>query len=143
MAPKVTPVIDAPKVSGRHLGVAPAIRRMKDRFPDLSEARIAKRVGCDPANVHRVLKRYLGNQITEEDHKVFQENQADVLSRVKHRFVKSITDDDIAKASLLQRVTAFGIIHDKEQVLLGRATSIEVTVLLDAVQAVRDLRDRE
>jgi DNA-binding MarR family transcriptional regulator len=140
MAPKVTPVIDAPKVSGRHTGVAPAIRRMKTRYPELSEVQIAKRVGCDPANVHRVLKRFLGDGITEVDHQAFKENTADVFRRVKHRILGSITDEDIAKASLLQRATAVGILHDKEQVLDGKATSISVNYLLDAVAAIREMR---
>lgn len=115
---------------------------MKVSYPELSEAQIAKRVGCSAANVHSVLARFLGDSITEDDHKAFTENQADVLGRVKHRILMSITNADIEKASLLQKATAFGIIHDKDQVLRGNATTIGVTVLMDAVEAVRAMRDK-
>ena len=142
MAPKVTPVIDAPKVSGRHTGAAPAIRRMKMSYPELSEGQIAKRVGCDPANVHRVLARFLGDGITEDDHQAFKNNTADVFDRMTHRMLKSITDEDIAKAQLLPRVTSAAILHDKARTIRGQATQVNVSVLLDLVQAARDMRDR-
>ena len=147
MPAKASQVIDAPRIKARvnsaNTGAAPKIRRLKVKYPDMTGSEIARRVGCDPANVHRVLQRFLGDKITEQEHKTFADNQADALSRVKHRIIMSITDADIQKASLLQRATAFGIVHDKEQVLRGHATSISVNVLLDAVQAIREMRGKE
>ena len=137
MAPKVTPVIDAPKVSGRHTGVAPAIRRMKMQYKELSEAQIAKRVGCDPANVHRVLKRFLGAGITDQDQEAFQNNTADVFDRLTHRFLASITDEDIAKAQLLPRVTSAAILHDKARTIRGQATGINAVMMMDVVEALK------
>ena len=128
---------------GRHTGAGKKAVALKLRYPELSESQIAARVGCSPANVHQALSKFLGNDITEDEHKDFNEHQADVLSRVKHRIIRSISKEDIEKASLLQRATAFGILHDKEQVLRGNATSIGVTVLLDAVQAIREMRSKE
>jgi hypothetical protein len=142
MAPKVTPVIDAPRVSSANTGAAPAIRRMKMRYPEMSEAQIAKRVGCDPANVHRVLKRFLGDGITEQDHEAFKANTADIFDRLTHKMLMSITDADIAKAQLLPRVTSAAILHDKARTIRGQATQINVSVLLDAVQAIKDMRTR-
>lgn len=143
MAPKVTPVIDAPKVSGRHTGVAPAIRRMKMRYPEMSEVQIARRVGCDPANVHRVLTRFLGEKLTEDEHRAITENTADVFDRLSNRMLISITDEEIAKAQLLPRVTSAAILHDKARTIRGQATQVNVTVLLDAVQAIREMRAKE
>lgn len=143
MAPKVTQVIDAPKVSGRHTGVAPAIRRMKMRYPEMSEGQIAQRVGCDPANVHRVLKRFLGDKITEDDHKTFEEHTADIFSRLQNRMLTSITDEKIANTQLLPLITASAILEDKKRTIRGQATQINVSVLLDAVQAIRDMRKQE
>lgn len=142
MPPKVTPVIDAPKVSGRHTGVAPAVRRMKMRYPEMSEGQIAKRVGCDPANVHRVLKRFLGDH-SAEDLKDFQENKAEIFDALQMRQLMSITDEVIAKAQLLPLVTASAILEDKARTIRGQATQINVSVLLDAVQAIRDMRKRD
>jgi hypothetical protein len=113
------------------------------RYPELSEAQIAKRVGCDPANVHRVLARFLGDKHTESDLREFQENKADIFDALQHRMVMSITDEDIAKAQLLPRVTASAILEDKARTIRGQATQVNVTVLLDAVQAIREMRQRE
>jgi hypothetical protein len=115
---------------------------MKMRYPEMSEGQIAKRVGCDPANVHRVLKRFLGDGITEQDHEAFKDNTAEIFDRMSHRMLMSITDEDIAKAQLLPRVTSLAILHDKARTIRGQATQINVSVLLDAVQAIRDMRSR-
>jgi hypothetical protein len=35
------------------------IRRVKIKYPELSESQIARYVGCSPSNVHQVLKSFL------------------------------------------------------------------------------------
>jgi hypothetical protein len=35
------------------------IRRVKLKYPELSESQIARYVGCSPSNVHQVLKSFL------------------------------------------------------------------------------------
>ena len=35
------------------------IRRIKIKYPELSESQIARCVGCSPSNVHQVLKSFL------------------------------------------------------------------------------------
>lgn len=143
MAPKVSSVISPSKGrSTANTGVAPAIRRMKLQYPELSESQIARQVGCNPANVHRVLKRFLGNKITEQAHQAFVNNTADVFDRMTHRMLMSITDADIAKAQLLPRVTSAAILHDKARTIRGQATQVNVSVLLDAVQAIREMRGK-
>jgi hypothetical protein len=143
MAPKVTAVIEAPKVSGRHTHVAPSIRRMKLRYPELSEGQIAKRVGCDPANVHRVLTRFLGDGNSEADLQAFQNDKANVFDALQHRMLMSITDETIAKAQLLPRVTAAAILEDKARTIRGQATQINVQVIADLVAAARAARGDE
>lgn len=142
MPPRVTAVIDAPKVSGRHTGVAPRIRKMKIDYPELSEAQIAKRVGCDPANVHRVLTRFLGNN-SQSELANYQESKADIYDALQLRSLASITDDDLVNASVRDRAVAAGIWEDKARVIRGQATQINVSVLLDAVAAIRDMRKAE
>jgi hypothetical protein len=138
------PIIEQPvkrRINTANTGAAPKIRRMRLRYPELSKNQIAKRVGCDPANVHRVLARFLGDDISEEDHITFREHTAEILSRSKHRILKSVSDADIANASLRDRMVAFGILHDKEQVLLGKPTDIGVTAIVDAVAMLRAMRE--
>jgi hypothetical protein len=136
------PVIITPRVSTRNTGAAAKIRREKLRYPELSEGQIAKRVGCDPANVHRVLKRFLGTQ-TQDDLRQFQENKADMFDALQHRALMSVTDAKLAKTSARDLAVAAGIWEDKARTIRGQATQINVSVLLDAVQAVREMREKE
>ena len=118
-------------------GVADEIRRLHLRYPALSKADIAKRVGCDWTNVHRVLQRFMGNDTSEDDLRAYQENKADIFDALQKRIMGSITDTDIAKAPLMARVTAGAILEDKARVIRGQATGINVTVLMDAIDAIR------
>lgn len=142
MPPKVTPIKPV-QVSGRRKGTAPAIRRMKINFPELSEAQIAKRVGCAPSNVHNVLARFLGTQNNESDLRDYQEGKADIFDALQMRMHTSITQEDIANASLRDRVVSGAILEDKARVIRGQATQINVSALVDVVQALRDMRRGE
>lgn len=123
-------------------GAAATIRKLKLRHPELSQADIAKRVGCSEANVSKVLQRFLSDEFTRADLGEFQESKADNYDSLQLRFLSSITHADIVKAPLLARVTASAILEDKARTIRGQATQINVNVLLDAVQAVRDMRRR-
>lgn len=129
-----------PCVSSANTGAAVKIRKLKMRYPEMSEGMIAKRVGCDPANVHRVLKRFLG---TGEDDTLltdYQQSKADIYDAIQFRTLASITDADIVKAPLMARVTSAAILEDKARTIRGQATQINVNVLLDAVQAIKAMR---
>jgi IS30 family transposase len=54
------------------------------------------------------------------------------------RILDSINDKDIEKASLQNKAVSSGILLDKALLLKGEATSINVSVLLDAVQAAKE-----
>ena len=51
--------------------------------------------------------------------------------------VVAIDDDKIARSSALQLATSSGILLDKSLLLAGRPTSINVTVLVDMLDAIR------
>jgi predicted transcriptional regulator len=119
-----------------HKGCAPQIRKLALSYPELSNSEIAAKVGCTTQNVDQVLSRFLGDN-SEEDLRSFQANRADIVDAVSQRILESVTQDKIAKGSALQLVTAFGILHDKSQVLRGQATGINVSVLLDVAEAIR------
>jgi predicted transcriptional regulator len=121
-------------------GSAPLIRALKDRYPDMTDARIAKRVGCSQQNVSQVLDRYLGAR-SLEDLRQFQENRADIFDSLTMRAIGSITEAKLAKASAPALMMVAGTAHDKSQVLRGQATGINVSVLLDVAKAIRDQRD--
>ena len=59
------------------------------------------------------------------------------------RIVDSINDVDIEKASLQQKSISSGVLLDKSLLLSGDLPQVSVTVLLNLVQAARDMRDAE
>jgi hypothetical protein len=127
---------EAAAVPGRKRGLAPAIRKLKLRHPELTNGEIAKRVGCNPANVTGVLKTFLGSN-TEDQLRQFQENKAEVYDSVAMRLIESVDARKIAKSSALQIITAVGILHDKAALLRGQPTSINLMALVDIVEAIR------
>ena len=109
---------------------AAMIRYFHHKYPELSNTAIAQRVGCDSTNVDQVLRRYLGTH-SVADLREYQANEPDILDAVRMRSIASITDEDIAKAPFLARVTGAAILLDKSRLLNGQPTSIHVTALVD------------
>ena len=118
-------------------GVAPAIRALKDKYPEMTQSAIARKVGCTPGNVQQVLSAYLSGT-SPEALKEYQENRGDILDAVQHRALLNITPEKLAKASPAELMTVFGISYDKARLERGQATGINVSVLLDVAQAIRD-----
>jgi len=118
-------------------GVAPRIRHLKDKYPDLSNGQIAKRVGCTPQNVSGVLSSYLG-EATEEDLRGYQTNRGDIFDAIGRRALLSITQAKLDKSSPAELTTVMGILYDKARLERGQATGINVSVLLDVAEAIRE-----
>lgn len=131
---------DAPQATARRpsgpRGVAPTIRKLKTRYPEMTQPEIAKRVGCSVDNVQKVLRRY-NRAASVEELRGFQENKADIVDHLAHRVVMSITDAKLKKMSASQAFIALGIAIDKSQLLHGLPTGINVSVLMDVVEAIR------
>ena len=53
----------------------------------------------------------------------------------------SVTDAKLAKTAIRDLAVAAGIWEDKARTIRGQATQVNVSVLLDLVQAARDMRD--
>lgn len=117
-------------------GVAPRIRKLKLKHPELTGAEIAKRVGCTPNNVYCVLGTFLGDK-SEAELRNYQENQADVFDTVAMRLLSSVTQEKIDKTPAVQAITGAAILIDKARLVRGQATGINVNVLLDVVDAIR------
>jgi len=85
----------------------------------LTISQVAVRLKCDKSNVSTHLKRngiipgYLNN---------FNKHKAKAYSYVQEKILKSITTDDIKKASLSQKVVGIGVLADKERTELGLVT---------------------
>ena len=119
---------------------AALIRRTKLRYPELSESQIARHVGCSPSNVHQVLKSFLVDRSEAELHD-FQANKADIYDAVQLRALASVTQAKLQKSSAPALVTAAAILEDKARLVRGQATGINVQVLLDVAEMIRNERD--
>lgn len=137
---EVPPVISKPV--GRHTGKAPLIRKIALEHPEFSEGQVAKLVDCDPANVHRVLDTFR-TKFSKAQLAQFQESKADIYDALQYRALASVSDEALENASVRDKAVAAGIWEDKARVIRGQATQINVNVLLDAVQAIKDMRRRE
>jgi len=124
---------------GAKTGAAPKIRALHSRYPDLSNAAIAKRVGCSNENVRITLASFLDDK-SLEDLRDFQETKADVFDSLQLRMLASITKEKIDKTRPVEAITAAAILEDKARLVRGQATNINATILLDVVEALKNRR---
>jgi hypothetical protein len=120
-----------------HKGCAPKIRKLKLRHPELSHSDIARKVGCHPSNVTSVLKAFIGKG-SEDDLRSFKDNKADVYDAIQRRLLLSVTDAKLAKAPMQSLVLSAAILEDKARLVRGLATGINVSVLMDVAEAIRN-----
>jgi hypothetical protein len=93
---------------------------------------------------HHTLQKFLDKPEIQKQVIVLREELAAMFDQVAHRVVGSITAADIERATLQQRMVSAGIAVDKAALLRGEIpVTVNVTVLLDAVQAIREMRQRE
>ena len=123
-------------IPGRKRGLAPEIRKTALRYPELSKAEIARKVGCTRGNVSIVLDTFLDTK-SPEQLRDYQENQADIFDSLAYRLLESVTQDKLDKTKPMEAITGAAILIDKARLVRGQATSINANVLIDLVRAVR------
>jgi hypothetical protein len=113
------------------------IVKIKTNNPLATNQSIADQVDCDPSYVSQVLQTY---GLTREMISTYQKNRVSILRGLQAKILSNITDEDIQKASLQQKVTAVGIIHDKERELegFGRETMPMVVINKITVEGNQD-----
>ena len=89
------------------------------RKKKLSIRQIAKILDCSFQNIAQRLQDTGLEQL--EGHK---KHRADIIALKSAEILSSIDQDTIKKASLLQRLSGYGILYDKERLELDKATSI-------------------
>jgi len=85
----------------------------------LNITQTAKRLGCDKSNISDHLRR---NNITPGYLQNFKQNRANYLALKQAEILKSISCEDIKKASLVQKTKALGTLYDKERMERGQST---------------------
>ena len=115
---------------------AAEIRYLYEKYPEISQAAIARRVGCSESNVSQVLKYYLQDIATEELDE-FRGDKANICEVIQHRLLSSITQDKLDKTPAVSLITGFAIMEDKIRLMRGQPTSIHVHALIDVLELIR------
>jgi len=82
----------------------------------LSTRQIAKLLNCCHQNIAQRLQPYR-DTIYSLPH--YKKHRADILTTLQSQILNSIDEKDIKDASVLQRLTGFGILYDKERTERG------------------------
>lgn len=117
-------------------GAAPRIRKLYERYPEMSKSAIARRVGCSVGNVNYVLTKYL-RDISEDELSQFRRDKPEIMESIQHRLLSSLDSKKIAKTNAVQAVTAVAILEDKIRLQRGQATTINVSVLHELIDEIR------
>jgi IS30 family transposase len=101
--------------------ITPEIRQ---KVIELSEKNLTTRevetlTTVDHSTVAKILQRY-GLEKQNIDDYIAQRPQ--ILAGLQTKILQSIDEDDLKTASLLQRVTAYGVLYDKERLETGKST---------------------
>lgn len=100
---------------------------------------IGKIFDCTKQHVQQTLAPYMDHskQVSK-----YKKDRANVFADVQQQILKTIDNDAIQKASLLQRVTASGILYDKERLERDKSTA-NIATLHDDIARLRSLDDSD
>ena len=113
---------------------ANAILDCKAKHPELTTREIGTLVDCDYSHVSRVLTKYGLNEANLTEYK---KNRADIFAGIQGKILESINDDDIKKASLMQKSTAMAVLYDKERLERGESTQNVLSIHGDIAEMKR------
>jgi hypothetical protein len=92
----------------------------------------------------RTVAKYLDKPQVREQVAIQREVLASMCDSIAHRTMSAVSATDIEKASLKDKMISTGIAIDKAACLRGEVPiTVNVSVLLDAVSAIRGMRDAE
>ncbi len=95
---------------------------------------IAESLNTSIQHVCQTLERYgIDHKATES----FRKHRAEILAGLQSKILESVDLEDIKEASLLQRVTAAGILYDKERLETGKSTA-NLGVLIAQIESLQD-----
>jgi len=132
-----TPTLTVSKIHGNT--TVPIARLIELRRKKLNYDEIAAIVGLSKQAIRERLLHLLPSIDNLDSVKG---NRADLFTVIGDTLINSLSEDDIKAASLLQRVTAMGILYDKERLERGQS-NINISVV-DLTQSLVEItRQRE
>jgi hypothetical protein len=98
--------------------------------PGMTNQQIADIAGTSSGYVSDVLQKYGLNKENVDD---YNKNKIEIWQGITARILSKISDQDIEKGSLQQKITAAGIAFDKTQVLTGGARDVTPMIIVNRV----------
>ena len=98
--------------------------------PQATERELAKLSDASPSMVHTVLQKY---GIIKQNVDDYKENKIDIFHGIQQRIISSITEQDLQKASLQQKIVGAGVLEDKIADLQGRDKSVQPLVIINRI----------
>jgi len=98
---------------------------------------------------HQRISQLVRDIKTNPDHKEFVDKKADILEALQGKIVDFISDDDIKKASLQQKIISTSVLQDKIEQIRGVSQSLsdnQINVLINNVvnnYVVKDTHQQE
>jgi DNA-binding CsgD family transcriptional regulator len=105
----------------------------------MSQNKISKQIGRS----RHAVRNCLAEPETQLAVRNERQELAQLCKQKARAIVESIDGDTISKGNLLQKATAGAIMIDKSLLLAGEAPVVNVTLLLDVMEAIREKRDEE
>lgn len=109
---------------------------LKKQNPNATGTEIAKLADADVSYTIEILQRYGLARETIED---YRKHKLDIITGLQHRLLSNISQADIEKEPVRNRIVAAGILHDKEMELTGGKR--EVQPMINIVQVKVERRD--
>jgi hypothetical protein len=125
-------------MAGKRLNDRQIEKILKYNASGVSSPDIAKMLTIPTKTIQSVIKRFLPAKADRKALEIFKTNKADILSIFQRKMLYSITDEQIDRMSVSQKMMAFGILFDKERLLRGQPTSINLIA-----SVIRQVRDKQ
>ena len=107
---------------------------LKTQNPDATTTEIARQAEADISYTAEILQRYglASNKIAD-----YRKHKLDIITGLQHRLLSGISQADIEKEPVRNRIVAAGILHDKEQEMTGGSRDIKPMVIINQISVDR------
>ena len=102
------------------------------RNPNIKTVELAKLNGVDHSAIVRLFQRHGIDRQRVDDYKG---NRADFMAGMQEKLLSAITQEDLEKASLRDKVISMGVLFDKERLERGQSTVNLASIYSQALES--------
>jgi len=128
--PKKEPRLTPHPKAAKNTAITTVVQQLR-RNPNLSYSDLGKLNGTTHVAMIKLLQRH---GITKEQVEDYKASRADLFAGMQDKIVASITNEDLQKASLRDKVIAAATLYDKERLERGLNTSTTLMIYASAVE---------